>query len=129
MRPTLDPGDFVIAVRTARPRRGDVVVIRHPARPIAVVKRIVGLPGEHVRVERGRVEIGGASLHEPYAHGTGSAGEWRLGPGEHLVLGDERGLSTDGRSFGAIGPGAIEGVVWLRYWPRLTWLRGSLGTA
>ena len=124
MRPTLDPGDFVIATRRASVRRGDVVVVDHPTRPIAVVKRVVGMPGELVRVGEGAVEIDRASLDEPYAHANGRAAEWRLGVGEYLVLGDARAASTDGRSFGPVSRAAIEGVVWLRYWPRVTWLRG-----
>lgn len=117
MRPELEDGDFVLAVRSRRLRRGDVVVVRRPD-GLEVVKRLVGLPGERVRVATGRVAIDGSPLDEPHAHGDGPAGEWRLGADEHLVLGDDRSRSTDGRAFGPVGARSVVGVVRLRYWPR-----------
>ena len=46
--------------------RGDIVVFRHPRHPY-VVKRVVGLPGDRLRIEDGRVTVSGAALDEPYA--------------------------------------------------------------
>jgi signal peptidase I len=49
-------------------RRGDVIVFRYPADPAQhFVKRVVGLPGDHVRLWHSRVYIDGRPLHEPYA--------------------------------------------------------------
>lgn len=118
MRPALDDGDFLVAVRARRLARGDVVVVRRPD-GLEVVKRLVGLPGERVRVAGGRVRVDGLPLEEPWAHGDGPAGEWHIGPGEYLVLGDDRSRSTDGRSFGPVARGDVRGVVRLRYWPRV----------
>lgn len=116
MRPQLNDGDFVVAVRSRRLRRGDVVVVHRPG-GLEVVKRVVGLPGERVRVAFGRVTIDGSPLEEPHAHGEGPGGEWRLGDDEYLVLGDDRAHSTDGRTFGPVGSGSVRGVVRVRYWP------------
>lgn len=93
MSPAFAPGDFLVAVRPGAVRRGDVVVVGHPGRDLEVLKRVVGVPGE-------------------VAEGV------LLGPGQYLVVGDNRAASTDGRSFGPIPRRAIRGVVRARYWPR-----------
>ena len=86
------------------------------------MKRVVGLPGEHVRISQGVVIINDCPFHEPYlaepAHmDTPSPGQWLLGSGEYLVLGDFRQDSRDSRSFGPIGASYIVGKAWIRYWP------------
>jgi signal peptidase I len=47
-------------------QRGDIVVFYHPNPPL-LIKRVVGLPGDHIRMEDSRVEVNGAALDEPYA--------------------------------------------------------------
>jgi nickel-type superoxide dismutase maturation protease len=97
MAPTLSPGDFLVAVRTdpARLRRGDLVVVEHPLRPgVEMVKRLTGLPGDHVDV-----------------------GDHMLGPDEFWITGDGGAASTDSRRFGPVSGRRILGVVRLRYWP------------
>jgi signal peptidase I len=47
-------------------RRGDIVVFHHPDPPL-LVKRVVGIPGDRVRIEDGRVTVNGVTLDEPYA--------------------------------------------------------------
>ena len=47
-------------------KRGDVVVFHHPDPPY-LVKRVVGIPGDHIRIEDGRVTVNGTTLDEPYA--------------------------------------------------------------
>jgi signal peptidase I len=139
MRPTLDPGQRIAVAPLDRPpRRGDLVVLQPPRdRELEVVKRVVGLPGERVRLVAGRLEVDGEPVPEPYlagpvAGGVGpdgqdrSPGGWsggsgeldlRLGPAEYLVLGDHRAASTDGRDFGPIAADALVGRVRFAYWP------------
>jgi signal peptidase I len=93
MEPTLRPGDFLVAVRPARVRRGDVVVVAHPGRDLELVKRVAAVPGD---------ESGGEPLAEDH----------------YLLMGDNPSMSTDGRSFGPVASGSIAGVVRFRYWPR-----------
>lgn len=93
MLPTLRPGDWLVATRARRLRRGDVVVLAHPSGGLDLVKRVHGVPGD---------------LVDGYT----------LGPDQYLVVGDHRDASTDGRSFGPVALQAVEGVVRLRYWPR-----------
>jgi signal peptidase I len=100
MRPTLVPGQRIAVGPPARPlRRGAVVVVRHPHQDgLEVVKRVVGLPGERVRLLGDRPEV-------------------TLGPDEYFVLGDNREASTDGRAFGPVGWDRIVGEVRFAYWP------------
>ena len=117
MSPALEAGQFVVAIRPRKLRRGDVVVVRLPGFP-EMVKRVVGLPGERVEVHGGRVQVGNRLLHEPHVSGAGPDAFWHLGDGEFAVLGDNRARSTDSTSFGPLPMSAIAGVVVLRYWPR-----------
>ena len=122
MRPTLDPGQRIAVAPLVRPpARGDLVVLARPAGPrdLEVVKRVVGLPGERVRLGAGGLEVDGQAVPEPYLAGGPGAGELelRLGPAEYLVLGDHRAASTDGRDFGPVGADALLGRVRFAYWP------------
>ena len=93
MAPALLPGDFVVALRRGRVRRGAVVVVALPGRPgFELVKRITAGPGQRV-------------------------GERVLGSGQWWVEGDRPGASTDSRSFGPVPAGSVRGVVVVRYWP------------
>jgi signal peptidase I len=122
MRPTLDPGQRIAVAPLVRPpARGDLVVVARPRSTgdLEVVKRVVGLPGERVRLAAGRLEVDGAPVPEPYLAGppTSAELEMELGPAQYLVLGDHRAASTDGRDFGPVGADALLGLVRFAYWP------------
>ncbi len=121
MSPALEEGDWVIARRlTGVPERGAVVVFDDPTGSgMHLVKRVIGLPGEHVGIEGGRVTINGALLADRWASGvTGPDGSWDIPQDRVWLLGDNRALSaSDGR---VIGPTPLEEIHWLvlaRYWP------------
>jgi signal peptidase I len=134
MRPTLPPGQrLAVGPLDRPPRRGDLVVVRSArstgAPPwgspdpsgLEMVKRVVGLPGERVRLVAGRLEIDGVEVAEPYlaAGAAGAEGDLdvRLGEDQYLVLGDHRAASTDGRDFGPVPASALTGRVRFAYWP------------
>ena len=106
------------------PKRGEVIVFQfpdsNPNNPKKdFVKRVVGLPGETMRMFDGKVFVNEEVLNEPYlSHKDHSnASKVTLGEGEYYVLGDNRTHSNDSRSWGA-GPEAnIRGKVWMVYWP------------
>jgi hypothetical protein len=85
-----------------------------------LLKRIIGLPGEALRVGGG-VQINGRVLDEPYAHGTTPheqhRGINRLEEDQYFLLGDNRGASTDSRDFGPVRAADILGTAVARYWP------------
>jgi signal peptidase I len=103
MAPTLTDGQLVLT-RSLRPThavgRGDLVVLNSPVEADQhVVKRVVGLPGEKVTFDAGRVSIDGRPLPEPHASPSMFRGEFDVPPGHFLVLGDNRDVSSDSRSW------------------------------
>ena len=85
-----------------------------------LIKRVIGLPGETVTIEDGRVYINGELLKEDiYARNgyTSASITVTLGPDEFYVLGDNRDISMDSRTFGPIKKSAIDGRAWVRFWP------------
>ncbi len=121
MEPGLSPGDYIVAqALRAGPNRGDIVIFRHPGVPhMELVKRVVGLPGEHVVISRGQVHVNDAVLAEPWADGpTLPDEEWDLELDQVFVLGDNRALSgADSRTVGPISVGDVRWRVVARYWP------------
>ena len=119
MTPTLRPGDRILTWERI-PRRGDIVVFEHPAKPdFWLVKRAIGLPGEHVEIRDGSVFIDGAVLDEPWtSESSGPDSEWRLDAHQVFVLGDARHLSAgDSRQLGPLPTEALLHTVIARYWP------------
>ncbi len=121
MRPTLEPGDWVIARRhRGVPRRGAVVVFASPHNPqLLLIKRVIGLPGERITVANGQVHIDGSTLAETWASARTAPDSDNLVPDDAVwVLGDDRALSSaDSRT---IGPVPVDGVAWrvfAIYWP------------
>jgi signal peptidase I len=126
MRPTLGPGQRIAVAPLVRPpARGDLVVLNRPGN-LEVVKRVVGLPGERVRLLSGQLEVDGRAVPEPYLAGPPSFGDLdlELGPAQYLVLGDHRAASTDGRDFGPVGADVLVGRVRFAYWPPRRLRRG-----
>lgn len=125
MEPTFSTSERVIVDRVTMllggPSRGDVIVLDSPRQDELLIKRVIGLPGEMVMVQAGRVSINGTLLEEPYVREfctyPSCDGTWELGPDEYFVLGDNRSHSLDSRSFGPVQRSAIKGVARVRYWP------------
>ena len=90
------------------------------------IKRVIGLPGEHVLIQDGKVYINDVELEEPYLQENVST---NIAPSQQpyydlvvpencvFVMGDNRDHSTDSRAFGCIPLEKIEGKVWIRFWP------------
>lgn len=87
------------------------------------IKRVIGLPGEHVKIENNKVYINGEELDEPYLSEdviTTKGGVYYdlvVPEGTVFAMGDNRTQSTDCRSFGCIPIEKIESKVWIRFWP------------
>ncbi len=103
-------------------QRGDVVVFWYPMDTSkSYIKRVVGLPGETVRILNGRVFVNGRPLPEPYVVtdyvDQQSYQGVRVEPGHYYVLGDHRNSSNDSRSWGTVSREYIYGKAVLVYWP------------
>ena len=145
MRPTLQDGEFVLINRLAYKlgtyQRGDIIVFRPPMYPPQgifrqflglpnvsdnyedYIKRVIGLPGDQVRIARGVVYINGVQLQEPYiAAPPDYSGEWTVPDGKLFVLGDNRNNSSDSHAWGFLPVQNILGKALLVYWPFKDWM-------
>lgn len=127
MEPTFQDGNVLIVSKIPtyfdRYERGDVLIIDSPDQAELYIKRLIGLPGETVTIQDGRVFIDGKyEVQEAYIDSqtaTYDQKEWTLGEHEYFVMGDNRaeGASNDSRLFGPIDKSEIEAVARLRIWP------------
>lgn len=139
MEPTLQINDRLIVdkmgYRFHLPERGDIVVFNPTDALIkdgfkdAFIKRIVGLPGDDVAIENGKVYINGRPLQENYlpsgvettidtCNGQAFLSQTqKVPPQAYLVLGDNRDNSFDGRCWGFVPQKNIIGRASIRFWP------------
>ncbi len=116
-----------LSYRLSEPKRFDVIVFRHNEDGIEsyYIKRIIGLPGETVRIEDSVIYINGEVLSENFGkddtiRSSGIAiEEIIIGEDEYFVLGDNRNNSKDSRdpAVGLVQKEAIVGRAWVRVWP------------
>jgi signal peptidase I len=127
MRPTLDDGQLVLinklAYRLGEPHRGDIVVFRFPMNPQEdLIKRVIGLPGDYIKVENGTVFANNEVINEPYiAASPNYDGEWIVPEGNLFVLGDNRNDSLDSHEWGVLPLQNVIGKALLIYWPPVKW--------
>jgi signal peptidase I len=126
MMPTFHNGERVVVLKAFyQIERGDIIIFspRHdPTKDL--IKRVIGLPGDRIRIEDNRVYINDSPepLVEDYIRsdlypaGRGVHVE-TVGPSEYYVLGDNRGDSQDSRGFHGVPAENIKGKVILRWWP------------
>jgi signal peptidase I len=137
MEATVLPDEYVLIDKLtphwAAYARGDIVVLHPPSRRsdpsgTPFIKRVIGLPGDHVELIDGLVYVNGDALDEPYIYtedGVRQATdpvddgpfEWLVPAGDVLVMGDHRQDSSDSRTFGPVEISQVIGRAWLRYWP------------
>ena len=126
MNPTLQNAQYLLINNFSyylnEPDRGDIIVFKHPNSDLNLIKRVIGLPGDHVEVQERHVMVNGVLLTEPYilAEPTYS-GDWIVPEGEFFVLGDNRNSSSDSHSWGFLPDDNIIGKAVLVYWPIKDW--------
>lgn len=108
----------------SRIERGDVVVFNYPRDPSkSYIKRVIALPGDDLRIDRGVVYVNGEQIAEPYVpeqfEDTRSLDEQVIPTGEYFVLGDHRCVASDSRDFGPVKRSLIYGKATIVYWPQV----------
>ena len=129
MEPTFNDGQYLIvdeiSYRLEEPKRGEVIIFHPPQKPSEYyIKRIIGLPGEVVRIQSGslsvtKVDGSTVTLDETYVKrlGNGMDMQKKLAAGEYFVMGDNRPQSSDSRSWGILPEKNIVGRAMLRLLP------------
>lgn len=130
MAPTYQNGQHLLIEKTSyrfgEPARGDVVVFENSTHEIKnlFISRIIGLPGETIKISSGLVYIDGQLLAEPYlSEGTITQSrsfldedkEFIIPKEEYFVMGDNRDRSSDSRTWGTLPRENIIGKAWFKY--------------
>lgn len=132
MDPTLVDGDRVVVnkfIYELTDMKQDDVIVFNSQEDSAYVKRVIGVPGDHVEMIDRVVYVNGEPLKEDYLVHQGESymdnftlsdlgvEEETIPEGHYLVLGDNRPISRDSRDFGLITEDSVIGEVQLRFWP------------
>lgn len=130
MYPTLEEKDYLIINRVAynhkEPQRGDIIVfeselLQDNGKKKDLVKRVIGVPGDKVKITDGEVYINGKLQNEPYIHGQQTFGDvdTTIPNGYIFAMGDNRGNSMDSRdpAVGVVNKNDILGKVIVRLFP------------
>ena len=132
MEPTFSSGEYLIVdeltYRLNDPERGDVIIFRFPEETSTFfIKRVIGLPGETIHIQNGKVTIinsdhpNGFAIEEPYiTHPSSERFSVSLKQDEYFVLGDNRRASSDSRVWGPLNSEFIIGRALLRLLPITT---------
>ena len=127
MLPMLEDQDrlFInkLAYRVGEIHRGDVVVFLYPRdHEKSYIKRVIAVPGDRLRIDRGDVILNGRLLPEPYVpdeyRDSRSLPEMVVPPGYYYMMGDHRSISSDSREFGPVERDLVYGKAAFVYWPR-----------
>lgn len=111
-----------LVYRWEKIERGDIIVFRYPRDPRkSFIKRVIGIPGDQVRISYGHVYINGKPQEEDYVPpeyaDSRSYPMTIIPPGSYFVLGDHRSMSNDSRDFGPVQRSYIYGKAVFGYWP------------
>lgn len=137
MKSTIDQNDHIIFTHFGKIKRQDIIVFKTPNDEV-YIKRVIGLPGDTVSYKDDHLYVNGKEIAEPYLKSNISkyhqtvakdipytsnfkasdiTGTKRIPANTYFVLGDNRNLSKDSRSFGVVKRSQIMGIVRMVYYP------------
>ncbi|MEG2255072.1 MAG: signal peptidase I [Vagococcus sp.] len=132
MSPTLKENDFVIMENFSKIDRFDIIVFTAPDGN-TYIKRVIGLPGDRIEYEKDQLYVNGKPVEEPFLKDVKKKkneyvfttdldtkeliGQEKIPKDQYFVLGDNRRLSKDSRSFGTVKSTAIQGKAQIVYYP------------
>lgn len=126
MEPTLHQGQMLVISKinylVGNPQRGEIIVLKDNVENKLLIKRVIGLPGENIRLTDGKVFINDKELDPDYTTAPTypyDRDQWQLGPNQYFALGDNREHSRDSRAenVGLIDRKNIVGRAVFRIWP------------
>ncbi|HSN94874.1 MAG TPA: signal peptidase I, partial [Anaerolineaceae bacterium] len=125
MLPTLKANYLLVvnklAYRNNNYSRGDIIVFHYQGNKNSgqdYIKRVIGIPGDHVVVSNGAVKVNGIILEEPYImEEPRYVNTWDVPEGKLFVLGDNRNDSSDSSSWGFVDMKWVVGQALMIYWP------------
>ena len=116
MEPTLKSNNWLIVLKFTKIDRNDVIVFKYNKRHL--VKRVIGLPGETIKCEDGKIFVNDQELNDKYTIEDNSCtGQIVLKDDEYFVLGDNRAVSMDSRAIGPVNKSQILGTTNFRMFP------------
>lgn len=115
---TLNDNDIVLLSKLSSIDRFDIIVLKENDNNATIIKRVIGMPGDKVKIRNSKIYINNKIIEDEYAYGeTSDYDEITLGDDEYFVLGDNRLISKDSRYFGAIKKSDIKGKAVFRLFP------------
>jgi signal peptidase I len=130
MTPGLSQNSYILVNKVAYlfhpPERGDVIVFYNPSDTTKIyIKRVIGLPGDKVRMDNTNVWVNNVQLHENYVHTPFNpvAQEWTVTKDQYYVMSDNRQEGEDSRTWkwGTVRKDFIIGKATLVFWPISQW--------
>ena len=118
MNNTLENGDILLLYKLGKLNRNDIAVLKDVSDDEAIIKRVIGLPGETIEIVDGVIYINDKELEDKHSIGdTRSYNRITLADDEYFLLGDNRTVSKDSRYFGPVKASNIKGKVIFRLYP------------
>ena len=123
MVPTLNIGDKLIVTRvydTDKIKRGDIIVFFSEELNEVLIKRAIGLPGDHIKIHDGIINVNGEDIKEDYVKNNESYdGDFNVPDNKFFFLGDNRSSSYDARKWinPFIDASNIQGRARIKFYP------------
>ena len=122
--PNIQPGDYILMEKVTYffrdPHRGEMIILHAPYNESTdLIKRVIGIPGDTVKVTGKKVYVNNVALYEPYISDPPKyeLAEQTIPENSYFVLGDNRNVAVDSHSGWLVSREEVVGRAWFIYWP------------